>query len=159
MDEPKSIAEQHQQWCVHYQRDPAKMFGKGDERCKAGVSYDDLARVGELGRAGCMLRLPCIRRHHTEVERRGQPLCECSFLLWPTAEESAEHEREAAADIARILLVVPILEEIRLDHKGEEWSGEVPCPACSTALRLTHAAINGHIHGRCGTPGCISFVE
>lgn len=40
-----SIAEQHAQWCVHYQRDPGKMFGQGDERCKAGVSYDELARV------------------------------------------------------------------------------------------------------------------
>ena len=91
--------------------------------------------------------------------RHGQPLFDCPLLRWPTAEESAEFEREAEAGIDRIMRVLPELERVRREHKGKDWAGEIPCPACETTLHLTHAAINGHVHGRCETAGCVSFME
>lgn len=155
----RSIAEQHQQWCVHYHRDPEKMFGKGVEKCRAGVSYDELSRVGELGRTGCSLRLPCIRSHHEPEGRRGQPLFECLKLQWPTAEESAEHEREADEAIDRLMACMPLLDGIRRNHKGQDWNGTAECSTCGKSLHLRHAACNGHIHGQCETVDCVSFME
>ncbi len=76
----KSIAEQYQGWCVHY-RGPFH-----NKTCKAGVNYEDLAKVSELGREGCWLRLPCLRSSHEES--KGQPVFPCDKLRWPTKEEA-----------------------------------------------------------------------
>lgn len=155
----KTVAEQHASWCVHYQRDPSKMFGKGEERCKAGVSYDELAKVADLGRTGCALRLPCIKRHHDPAARRGQPLMECEALQWPTAEECAEEEEQAEQAIARLMTAAPVIAEVKQLHKGENWQGTRDCPVCGGALTLRHSAYNGHVHGQCSTAGCLSWME
>lgn len=36
----------------------------------------------------------------------------------------------------------------------------IPCPACGTGqLHYSVARSNGHIHARCSTPGCVTFMQ
>jgi len=39
--------------------------------------------------------------------------------------------------------------------------GVIDCPACSakSSLHYSIARCNGHIHARCSTPGCVSWME
>jgi len=45
-------------------------------------------------------------------------------------------------------LVMPIVAKVKQEHKRMNWQGSVPCPTgCGRTLRLSHAAINGHVWG------------
>lgn len=129
------------------------------EACRAGVVYDDLMRVSELGRTGCMLRLPCIRSHHDAEERRGEPLHECPHLRWPTKEESDAHEREINAHMKKIEAALEIVAPIRKEHRGKNWSGTLECPVCKGKLHVRHAGYNGHVWAKCETEDCVSWIE
>ncbi len=151
----KTIAEQHQQWCVHYHRDLSK--GK-DEACEKGVKYQELSQVKELGIKGSWLRLPCIRSHHDPEERRGQPLCPCPHLQWPTLEESAKHQDEVhdhSRKINRARAV--IVNHIALTKRN---NGSTDCPICSSGVLIySKATCNGHINAACTNPGCVQWME
>lgn len=150
--EHRSIAEQHQQWCIHY-RGPHH-----NDTCEAGVNYEDLMNVAELGRTGCMLRLPCIRRHHTDSERKGEPLMPCAKCQWPTLEESQEHERRAHAHTFSLLLARAAIGEHSGGKRGV--SGELDCPVCEGGpLRYSIAGCNGHTHAACTTTDCVRWME
>jgi hypothetical protein len=41
----------------------------------------------------------------------------------------------------------------------KSWQGIEECPVCKGRLRLSHAAYNGHVHGRCETEGCLAWME
>lgn len=149
----ETIFAQHQQWCVHYR---APFHNK---TCEAGVSYDEQMRTKELGRTGCMLRLPCVRSHHEESERRGEPLFECPKLQWPTIEESAAHEAETRRHMDKMMMVSGILSPLRKQHAGKNWAGVIECPACKGRLHVRHHGYNNHVHVNCETHDCVSWIE
>lgn len=35
----------------------------------------------------------------------------------------------------------------------------VECPVCNGRLHLSQSAYNGHVHGKCETQGCVSWME
>lgn len=148
--------EQHQQWCVHYQRRGGMPHR---EACAKGIVYDDLAKVSELGDWGSMLRLPCIRDHHIESERKGQPLCECPHLQWPTLAESEAHEKEMAAHMEKMMVALIAIDPIRKKRKGHDWNGTIECPNCKGKLHVRHSGYNGHVWAKCETDDCVSWIE
>lgn len=156
MNPNETIADRHQQYCVHYKRNPSL---RGREACGAGVVYDELALVKELGINGSALRLPCLREHHESANRKGQPLCECHHLAWPTREECESHERDIKASIARTTAAMRIIGPIREQNRGKNWYGTLECPVCKGRLHVRHAACNGHVWARCETEGCVAWVE
>lgn len=74
----KPLREQIEYRCVHHRG------VHHNETCKAGVNYNDLMRVDELGRTGCMLRLPCGGSTGTT---RGHTVEKCDKYHPPTEEE------------------------------------------------------------------------
>jgi hypothetical protein len=153
----KTIKEQHQQWCVHYQRKAGLQRG---EKCKAGICYDELVKVDELGLTGSALRLPCIKSHHEESERRGEPLMECTQLRWPTERESDVHEREWKRHFERMEKALGAVAHIRKEQKGKDWQGKVKCPVCESGeLMVRHSGFNGHIWAKCSTSACVAWIE
>jgi len=152
----KTLIEQHQQWCVHYKREPG--FPK-HEKCEAGVEYDVLTRVKELGDFGAFLRLPCIRSHHDELERRGQPLCPCDKLRWPTMEESEADEIAIREHMNKINAALLVIDPIRKEHRGKNWAGTLDCPVCGKKLHVRHHGMNNHVWCKCETEDCVSWLE
>lgn len=143
----------HQQYCRHY-RAPLPY-----KHCEVGVVYDDLMRVAELGRTGCMLRLPCIRSHHQETERRGEPLCECPKLEWTSRGEAEKSARDHQASVERLEKTLELIGAVKERHKGADWNGVEVCPVCKGNLAMSHSAYNGHVWGKCETEGCVSWME
>ncbi len=37
--------------------------------------------------------------------------------------------------------------------------GVVECPCCKSRLHLSQSSYNGHVHGKCETEGCVSWME
>jgi len=110
--------------------------------CKAGVNLKELPKgIGQ----------PCYWCSH------GQTKCE----KWEpqTVQEIVDDEKAMQEAMARMRLSCALVSRIRQEKKGTDWSGVETCPACQGRLHLTHAAYNGHIHGRCETEGCLSWME
>ena len=142
-------------WCVHYQRKPGL---PRNEACKAGVVYDELTKVKELGLKGCMLRLPCIRRHHDQPDK-DYPICECLHLRWPTKEEIEADEKDTEEMMAKHLKALAAIKPLRAQHKGKNWSGKIECPVCKGELHVRHSGYNNHVWAQCQTKECVSWIE
>lgn len=119
--------------CVHF-------TGIQHKVCKAGISYDRFSKG-----------LPCISELNA-VET-------CEKFLQPTPEQIAADEAVFKQHMERMEKVFAALGPIRKEQKGKNWSGTITCPACGGKLHLSHAAYNGHMHGRCETPDCVSWME
>jgi len=143
-------------YCAHYQRQPGM---PEKEKCKAGVVYDQLARVEQLGRTGSALRLPCMRRNHDTGHRRGQPLCECPKHQWKSLEQATAEAKEIHEAMDRVVTMEPIIQKIQSDHRGETWQGWVDCPFCGAQITVVHSGMNGHTSGKCATEGCVEWQE
>jgi hypothetical protein len=43
--------------------------------------------------------------------------------------------------------------------KDRGYQGDLPCPCCDGGTLRYSCASNGHIHAKCTTPKCISWME
>ncbi len=105
------------------------------------------------------------RDHHPCFPRRGKPNpTGCDKADYPTVEDVARwdayiSERFGKTGKAREAIVT---------HLGGPWKkgigpgqGIIDCPACggTECLSFSRSSYNGHIHARCATDGCVSWME
>lgn len=133
----RTLEEQIRSRCIHFN-------GVQCGICHAGVPYSQFRLFGK--------GLPCIRypdESPPTCDKRESPTDEV------VAKELAEHE----AFEARFSKTLPIIARVKKEHKNNNWRGIETCPVCGGKLHLSHAAFNGHVHGRCETEGCMSWME
>lgn len=133
-------------WCKNYSGMHLK------DACDAGVVFQELPTYGEKG---FMDRCPCFGPQTVSL---------CEKATYPTKEELAAREAEIAERFARVGKARhAIVESI-----GGPWkrgmcgvSGSVDCPICNEkqSLLFSRAGYNGHIHARCKTEDCVSWME
>lgn len=128
--------------------------------CDAGVNIREVTGGPQ---DGWLIRIPCCS---TPEIRGGKPVprAACEKFCLPTDEEFAASERETFDLIEASRRMMQKASEffgrVRTENRGRSASGTDPCPACPNGtLRWSIAAYNGHIHARCSTPGCISFMQ
>ncbi|MAT51148.1 MAG: hypothetical protein CMK32_08195 [Porticoccaceae bacterium] len=117
------------------------------ECCKAGVVFEKLRERRQEGES-----LPCYW-----VE--GMKPMNCASFDPVTAKESAEDDEEIQRTIARFMTAGAVIAEVKKEHKGRNWTGTKDCPVCGGKLHMSHAACNGHVHGRCETDDCLAWME
>jgi hypothetical protein len=122
--------------CIHFN-------GVLNDNCEAGICYKTIKD------------LPCFRK---SVDMNAKPES-CVNCEWPTEEYISEILEEADRESARMMMASDLIEKIKRDHKGKNWTGIEVCPVCGGDLHLSHAACNGHIWGKCTTPDCLSWIE
>lgn len=145
-------------------KDTCKHFRSSfhNDTCACGVVYKDVVPNWDqtTGRA---LRFPC----RTKADPKDTPSQlehfnnrgKCDKLELPTKEELEQNEKEIQKAINEFKTVLPIVAEVKKKHKGKSWKGVEVCPVCKGSLHLTHAAINGHVWGKCETEGCLAWME
>lgn len=123
-------------WCRH--RTP---FDKTKYPvCQIGVDYhqfsfDDCPCLGESERARVR----------------------CPSYSAMTPEELAAREAELLARFERIGTIrMAIVKQIKTTSVR---GGHMPCPCCKTGIVGYSQASNGHIHARCSTVNCASWME
>lgn len=139
-------------WCIHY-RSPSQGIGKPDlPTCEAGVEYKSVQpKVGPTFRGQ-----PCFLDEKGQSKPDALP---CDKLRRPTPEEIAAHEKWAAERMGVLSTVMKGIMPWRQKHKGRSHAEVIECPACKGRLHLSISSYNGHVHGRCETDGCASWME
>ena len=133
-------------YCQHYTR------GKGaDMICDAGMDLKTMQRVATGSRK--IKWGPCIEGHTLT-----NPLAYCPHWIRRTREMGEKHADEIEKSIRHMLLVGPVVSAWRKKEPiGKRET--IECPVCKGRLHLSQAACNGHVHGKCETPGCVSWME
>jgi len=132
-------------WCVHYQR-PA---GAPEPSCDAGVPMTTWDKTPFALR-------PC---YLTDSGESKPGAVECPHLRRPTKEEIDAHLLWRGKRLQLMATVMEGVYDWRVAHRGKSASAIIECPACKGQLHVSIAANNGHMSGRCETPGCAAWIE
>lgn len=129
--------------CKHYN---GKVFlDKGD--CDAGINVRNLVG-GDV--PGWFTRCPCIDRHESEIT--------CIAYKDPSDKEIEADEKQWEFVISNLTLARPLIRKLKAENPNG-GSGSVECPACTGKFNYTISSYNNHMHAKCETEGCISFME
>jgi hypothetical protein len=134
-------------------------FTDKTKRCDAGVLMSDATvmqgyRYQYDGRGAIYSTshsLPCFK----DDDPLG--VCKCEHQSFPTPEEIREEKEETQKVIDRLITSRQAIVDITGGKRGV--SGSIDCPICGKELHYSVASCNGHIHARCETDGCVSFME
>ena len=120
--------------------------------CEKGVAYE---HSGEQWKNSTM---PCIPRHVN-----GRPTWPCEFFEIMSVQDA---EKEADERIVIMERGIKARHAAKDDAKSKGYGkghggyGAVDCPCCEGGkLQYSVASYNGHMHGRCTTKGCVSWME
>lgn len=133
----------HNSWCRH-----RRPFTKVYPVCKVGVDFHQFLGPRPIATQS---EMPCLGETARAKAR-------CDQYSGYTSEEIAAAEAEWEDRIAR---TVTIRKAIMAEHESSGSNGgQIPCPACKTGIvSWSRARINGHVHARCSTDGCASWME
>lgn len=138
-------------FCNHYR---AMLDNK---TCEAGIAYEAIEGHGQ---PGFMDKCPCFWRRGNGAP---QPTT-CASASYPTDAEIAADEAESRKRWDNIGKA----REAIVAHLGGPWKrgtkgagGVIDCPVCAAkqALHFSRAGYNGHIHAKCDTADCVSWME
>ena len=134
-------------YCQHYTTKP----GLNGISCAAGMNLAEIKKV-PTGPSGYLMG-PCIGGHDLT-----NPHEHCPNWIRRTREHGEARADAIEASLNRMRVVGSVVAEWR--KKLPRGKAEViECPACKGRLHLSQAASNGHVHGKCETNGCVSWVE
>lgn len=134
------------QYCQHYTTKARAIIS-----CAAGMDLDKLQRV-PTGPKGYKWG-PCIDGHDLANVHE-----HCPHWIRRTREQGEARADRIEEVLKRMALIGPVVAEWR--NKQPIGKAEViDCPACKGRLHLSQAAYNGHVHGKCETQGCVSWME
>lgn len=174
-------------WCVHYAGffDPGSSMSR-KTHCDAGVEYASVSKKVDYTYAredGHKYKSheahPCFRHEH--------PLTDgCAKCRFPTPEEIKAHDEQINGHIRKITTAhAAIISELDRRHKSGDTevkinahsnseyddgydgpknyvsgAGVMDCPVCKIGkLRYSRDSYNGHVHARCSTPDCVSWMQ
>jgi hypothetical protein len=135
-------------WCIHYVGPPG--FYDRDKRhvCDAGIDMETYHGVTVNAR-------PCF----LDVNKSRPGAVACAHLRVPTPDEISAHEAWVVSRLDRLGIVLRAVAPWRATNKGRSHAEAIECPLCQGKLHLSISAHNGHVHGECETPDCISWTE
>lgn len=141
-------------WCIHYRAGN----GGGDPMpatCEAGVEY---AKFRRENFNSTFAQQPCFLTKTGESKTGALP---CEHLRRPTTEEIAAHEEWATARWRKTATALAAIEPWRKENKGRSASQTIDCPVCAGVKTFSMMIVgrNGHVHARCSTPECVSWIE
>lgn len=123
------------------------------ETCKAGVNYERLR--GETH------SLPCLANF---VNLGRLPKAECGKFATLTEEEATREADELVQTQQSSRLAMTAAHADAKSKglgKGKGGVSSLPCPIpnCKGTLQYSVASYNGHMHARCNTGTCVSWME
>jgi hypothetical protein len=137
----KTKAERDEEYVQRYMRRCKHFTGIMDDVCEAGVRYDDVRETSTRP-----YRLPCL-----------DPELPCGARALPTRSEAEADRAETDASFERIRKALAAIREAAGGRRGV--GGTIACPNCGGRLGYSIAGSNGHVHARCETPRCVSFMQ
>jgi hypothetical protein len=145
--------------CIHFN-------GVQNELCKRGVRYDQfkdgkpcIQFIEKSARGGTYLE-PGEKAAERKPFPNATPPERCPFYAEPSDDEVQKDREELDAAMKRTMAAIKVASEWRVRPKPQADRIEViECPCCKGRLHLSQSAYNGHVHGKCETDGCVSWME
>lgn len=147
--------------CVHFN-------GVQNDLCKRGVSYrvnwpegpkPCIKLLHKSARGGTYLK-PGEEPAETKPFPGSDKAKPCPFYEEPTDEQVQADREKTEAGMNRVFAAIRVAGEWRVKPKPATDRREVvECPVCKGRLHLSQSSYNGHVHGRCETDGCVSWME
>ena len=135
-------------YCQHYTVDRKRGL---KVTCAKGMDIKNI-RLPRDHKTGVFSQ-PCLSGHLLEDAHSV-----CPHWLRTTREQGEVRADRTEAAFKRLTVIGPVVAEWR--KKEPIGKAEViECPACKGRLHLSQAACNGHVHGKCETDGCASWME
>jgi hypothetical protein len=138
------LIRQGQSDCRHFN-------GIQNKCCEAGVNYDQLT--------GDTLVLPC-KKNFVSL-KRDPALCDKFQTM--TLEEATKEADERIGRMNRTMGAVASAHEDATKKglkKGHGGVSSMRCPTdCGGTLHYSVASVNGHMHAKCETSGCVQWME
>ena len=138
-------------YCEHYAPQPG---GLDKDYCALGCGASE--RMKAAREAGEPNMTPCIGGHKASD----------AVTLCPKWERrSLERAKKRAESIERMMrrmtVVMPVVSKWRTWTESNRVSKQevIECPECKGRLHLSQSSYNGHVHGKCETEGCVSWME
>lgn len=116
--------------------------GVQHDRCRAGISYDDVHKVISPGNA-----LPCLCAE----------IITCSARSFLTEDEIQAEETARYAHLERTLLAMAAAKTHAAGRR--RFAAAIACPVCGTGTLHYVVASNGHMHGSCSIADCVRWME
>ena len=136
---PKSRVETIMLRCSHF-------TGVQHDVCKAGITYAEARGSGKL---------PCLQEYADGAT--------CPKAAFPTYDEAKQEAAEEDTVWAKTSIAHKAAREdakAKRFGKGQGGADSVECPVCGTGrIYYRVAAYNGHMHAKCETDGCVSWME
>jgi len=133
--------------CIHFR-------GIQHDLCGAGINIRQLVGGDDFGWG---IRIPCLVRDAKTCS------VTCESRILPTREQAEATVDECDKLLKRTMLAVTLAHEhaktngLGVGHGG---MSSLPCLLeCGGSLKYSVAGINGHMHARCTTKGCVSWME
>lgn len=154
--DPERLKKQREVSIVRVMTQCRFFTGTSHECCKADVNYRAIVGGPDLGWG---LRLPCYPplKHEPAIEQ-----VTCEKREYPTREEAERREDEDEASMERFGRAHKAAKHdartkgYKKNHGGVS---QCACPICGGVLHYSVASYNGHMHGKCETPHCVSWME
>lgn len=125
--------------------------GIQNKKCQAGVEYKPWNQATNEA-------MPCLPE-----SINGRSVWECASFEMMSREEA---EQEADARLVKVERTTKARHAAKDDakakgyRKGAGGHGKLPCPCCDGGtLQYSVASYNGHMHAKCTTAGCVSWME
>lgn len=138
----KTLEEQIANRCVHFS-------GMMNACCAAGIEYAPLKDVSVKPYG-----YPCFKEHEH---------LPCGQRRFHTPEEVAAEVAEANESFYRTIKAMRAAKRDAAVYgfgKGKGGNGEVKCPCCEGGILYYRVSgYNGHMHAKCSTDGCASWLE
>lgn len=137
----RSLTEQIARKCVHFS-------GISEKQCKVGVAYETVRDS-----TTSPYNFACFKENvYIPCEQRCFPTDKA------VAAEVAAIEEHSTRTI-KAMFAARQDADVKGFGKGSGGFGEINCPCCiGGTLRYSVAAYNGHMHGQCTTPDCVSWM-
>jgi len=139
-----------QNYCEHYAPKPGSIK---HDYCALGCGVSE--RMDAARKAGEPNMTPCIGGHKAK-----DVLALCPKWQRRSLERSEARADGIEASMRRMTVVMPVVSAWRVKPKPKQDRRDViECPACKGRLHLSQSSYNGHVHGKCETKGCVSWME
>ena len=140
--------------------------GAQNKLCKRGVAYAQfqpgmpcIQLIHKSARGGTYLR-PGEIPAETKPFPGAQPKERCPFYEEPTDEQVQADRADTEASMNKTLAAIKVASQWRVKPKpAQDRRGVVECPICNGKLHLSQSSYNGHVHGKCETADCVSWME
>ena len=149
----RTKGEQREMWIQQEMRGCTHFTGIQHKCCDAGVNYRNLASGEELGWAR---RIPC-------MGGIAEGMVACEKIEHYTREQAEQviNDRECGFENT-----IKAMQKAKEDARAKGFKigaggrSELPCPICKAGMLMySVAASNGHMHAKCSTPDCVSWME